>query len=147
MKDKEKQIVDTSWRAKMVEKGLYKDAEEKQIKEMAEQICSYSFCCKSAKDCYECEHNDMSIDASCTEIKCAKELLKHYQPKLPKDSVVLSREEYTLLLKSNINDVSEYIADELATERKETAEKFYKKVRKLLKKLTSLLTEMKDFWL
>ena len=29
----------------------------------------------------------------------AQELVKHYQPKLPKDSVVLSREEYEILTK------------------------------------------------
>lgn len=59
---------------------------------------------------------------------------------LPKDSVVLSKEEYAHLLKSNINDVSEYIADELNEASKETAEKFYDKVM-------SFIGSNQKFWI
>lgn len=49
-----------------------------------------------------------------------------------KDKVVLSREEYTQLLKSNIDEVSEYIADELKQARKETVEKIMLDLKPLL---------------
>ena len=53
---------------------------EKQIEEMREHICIGC----SGKPCGE----------YCDKCKfVAEELLKHYQPKLPEDSVVLSREE------------------------------------------------------
>ena len=72
----------------------------------------------------------------------AEELLKHYQPKLPKDSVVLSREEFknycNLSVENEVlkeekeqfeNDVCNYemnlqhLTGELEQVRKETAEK------------------------
>ena len=74
----------------------------------------------------------------------AKELLKHYQPKLPKDSVVLSREEYEMLANKYKNleikysnlcdnyrlckDANETLKQKVIIARKETAEKFYDKV-------------------
>jgi phage pi2 protein 07 len=48
---------------------------------------------------------------------------KHYQPKLPEDSVVLSREEYKQLLDNAIRVDVEYLYNELAKASKETAEK------------------------
>ena len=56
----------------------------------------------------------------------AQTLVEHYQPKLPKDSVVLSKEEYERITKEF---VTEQRATEIAKEyfektRKETAEKF-----------------------
>ena len=81
----------------------------------------------------------------------ALQVYKKYQPKLPEDSVVLSREEYERLLacEHNLNvgresyrrmeerayATIEDLKNELKQSRKETAEKFYKKVRKLLKKV------------
>lgn len=89
MKDKEKQI-DNSWRAKMVEKGLYKDtkttSKEKQIEEMAKEICI------KCKDITYCSHE------KCTMCyKVAEELISQGYRKLLEDSVVLSREEYRCL--------------------------------------------------
>ena len=126
MKDKEKQI-DNSWKAKMVENGIYKDSEitseEKQIEEMAKKICN---ACKTRVSEQQCNSYKREVYGYCSMCKIiAKELLKHYQPKLPKDSVVLSREEYEKLTKKL---VTEQRAKEIAQEyfgivRKETAEK------------------------
>ena len=68
----------------------------------------------------------------------AEELLKHYQPKLPKDSVVLSSEEYEMRIKQYKNleikysnlcdnyrlckDANETLKQHVITIRKETAE-------------------------
>ena len=75
------------------------------------------------------------------EEKISEELLKHYQPKLPEDSVVLSREEkqeYENLVKLLIYDkpiksrVYEVIKDIKERERKETAEKILDQIKFLV---------------
>lgn len=48
---------------------------------------------------------------------------QYYQPKLPEDSVVLSREEYIDLSRN-------YVGEQVAQARKETAEKILKGVKK-----------------
>ena len=64
----------------------------------------------------------------------AEKLIEHYQPKLPKDSVVLSKEEYEDYKKHVDNCIEEYYRGQheaevyykniqISRERKETAEK------------------------
>jgi len=89
--DTPNKYIDRSWKAKMVEKGIYKDSEttseEKQIEEMAKLI------------------DDRIIDArgylgsmnKGTGYWIAQKLIEHYQPKLSEDCVVISREEYESL--------------------------------------------------
>ena len=58
----------------------------------------------------------------------AEELLKYYQPKLPKDSVVLSREEY-----GRLKFMENYgYLDVEKKASKETAEKYHKAMRKAI---------------
>ena len=70
----------------------------------------------------------------------AEKLIEYYQPKLPIDSVVLSKKEYNLLI--NIKKFFEtadseisagnllvYLKELIAQERKETAEKIYTKIK------------------
>lgn len=108
---------------------------EKQIEEMAmaKIICN-------AINNKELKHCDIQCNVDCLGI--AKELLKHYQPKLPKDSVVLSREEFKLL--TDIKDLQQQVQDSLSSmsediERiekqasKETAEKCKEDISQLLK--------------
>ena len=70
----------------------------------------------------------------------AEKLVEHYQPKLPEDSVVLSKEEYNLLInikkffETADNEISAgnllvYLKELIAQERKETAEKIYTKIK------------------
>ena len=55
----------------------------------------------------------------------AQKLVEHYQPKLPEDSVVLSKKEYVDLKASNFNyGVEQGIATGKILGSKETAEKF-----------------------
>ncbi len=82
---------------------------EKQIEEMAKEKCEhfnervcYKIDCKTQcryygkANCQTCIHK--SVCTFFETIDCEKEVkeygCKHYQPKLPKDRVVLSREEY-----------------------------------------------------
>ena len=76
--------------------------------------------------CYNCIHFPLCFaqkgDANLNENDCC-----YYQPKLPKNSVVLSKEEYERITKEL---VTEQRATEIAKEyfekiRKETAEKIY----------------------
>ena len=105
MKDKEKYI-DNSWKAKMVEKGLYKDSEitseEKQIEEM--------------KDVVHNLWDKLNQDAITTN-DIVNALYEQGYRKLPKDSVVLSKEEYIKWLNDKDKDIKEY----REIERKETA--------------------------
>ena len=77
--------------------------------------------------------------SNCGTKRCSrcfsKYLYEQNYRKIPKDSVMLSKEEYTQLLKSNINDVSEYITDELKQASKETAEKYSEMVEKFILEL------------
>ena len=100
MKDKEKQI-DNSWRAKMVEKGLYKDSEttskEKQIEEMAKVLCEYCHDICEEKECPYSEHEESMRLCYNSQLEIAIKLHNAGYRKLPKDSVVLTREEYEKL--------------------------------------------------
>lgn len=103
---------------------------EKQIEEMA----------KSDKDLMQlCKLLFENWDG--TVINVAKTVLEHYQPKLPEDSVVLSREEkqeYENLVKLLIYDkpiksrVYEFVKDTKYQASKETAEKYKGFIRELL---------------
>ena len=66
----------------------------------------------------------------CSEESLAEYLIDLGCRKLPKDSVVLSKEECKILLDNNIRADLEYWEDMLAKERKETAEKIYYKAEK-----------------
>lgn len=109
MKDKEKQDY-TKVQTRLLAKHLIesenrqKSSEKKQIEEMAKII-----------------HHTEFVDISgYEEEKIAEELLKYYQPKLPEDSVVLSKENYDKLCHLA------YFGYDDAYEKgsKETAEKF-----------------------
>ena len=67
------------------------------IEELLNKLQKGEYC---QKDCYGCCGND-KIDITCKTVvdNFQKELLKHYQLKLPEDSVVLSKEEYDCLKK------------------------------------------------
>ena len=88
--DKEK-LIDNSWKAKMVENGIYKDSETtpeetvKDLKDLAGIIRDILV-----------NRTDISYIPDLA-FPIAKEVLKHYQPKLTEDSVVLSRKEYEIL--------------------------------------------------
>ena len=66
----------------------------------------------------------------------AQKLVEHYQPKLPEDSVVLSKEEFSKALTDNFNmgkKEAQFYSERVAipTTRKETAEKIYTFVNSL----------------
>lgn len=66
---------------------------QKQIEEIAHKLC------KSKSPCIEClkRSRDAGIFVNKTDCECylhAKILHKHYQPKLPEGSVVLTEEEF-----------------------------------------------------
>lgn len=95
---------------------------EKQIEEMAKVIKDTWLVDLEGNTYSVCEFLD-SVDIE----SIARELLKHYQPKLPKDSVVLSREEYQKnILKANSDGYSAGKIDG----SKETAEKILNFLRK-----------------
>ena len=102
---------------------------QKQIEEMAKEL------------------HDLILDtpfngteASCDKI--AEELLKHYQPKIPENSVVITREEYDELQvgkdfdygyhEGYKNTEAYYENFKLPKERKETAEKFARRLKEKL---------------
>lgn len=103
MKGKEKYI-DNSWRAKMVENGVYK--EEKQIEEITKDLKENLRLCAGVK---LLDHQVETI---------AYELSRKYQPKLSKDRVVLTKEEYQKDFSSQFNKGYKHGS-------KETAEKIY----------------------
>lgn len=61
--------------------------EQKQILEMGKRICT-------TIHNRELEHCEISCDIDCLGL--ARELLKHYQPKLPEDAVVLTEDNECL---------------------------------------------------
>jgi hypothetical protein len=83
------------------------------------------------------------IDADNIPLKeVSKELLKHYQPKIDKDKVVLTREGYDILIaveNTRINEAKEQARKAMATEIYKLSEEwlggiaFWNKVRKLCK--------------
>ena len=104
---------------------IVKDKE--MIEEMAKvnhEKCSF---CDTCDNCKYQWHED------CEKIKYATNIYNAGYRKLPKDSVVLSREEYGSKLQDAYYNGVEFGKK---WSSKEAAEKIYKKVRKLLKKLT-----------
>ena len=64
---------------------------EDQIEEMAKKIQnSLSHCCL----CEDCKYKDITDLDECQSKRIAEELLKHYQPKLTENSVIIPIEEY-----------------------------------------------------
>ena len=63
-----------------------------KVLEMLSKLKHKEFC---TPNCFGC-CGDGEIDITCSAVRdnFEKELLKYYQPKLPKDSIVLSKEEY-----------------------------------------------------
>lgn len=78
---------------------------DKQIQKMAKIILKVAREC-DGKLCEECEYNirfknkgRFFEDTSCQSIAIATKLLKHYQPKINKDKIIISKEEKQKLLK------------------------------------------------
>jgi len=86
---------------------------EKQIEEMA-KVMRNDIC--HNLNCANCNSSRCYTDGKCHEYHCAKILLEHYQPKIPKDSVVLSGLEL-----ADYKHYKEYTKS-LAMIEKETAE-------------------------
>lgn len=126
---------------------------QKQIEEMAKIIKETNLC---GFACDTCKYKNISVVNDCKSKLIAEELLKHYQPKIPKNAVVLKKEEYesvkdsvdllrenesvsNSLIKSNelcrklIDDKKE-LKRQLEQARKETAEKFAELAKELLDK-------------
>lgn len=67
----------------------------KRIEEMAKVIeKALSHCCM----CDDCNYKDVANLEECKSMRIAEELTQHYQPKLPENSVVLTKEGYDILL-------------------------------------------------
>lgn len=89
-------------------------------------------------DCEKCIHDKVCYDCLMTDKCWGKDNnCEHYQPKLPEDSIVISREEkqeYENLVKLLIYDkpiksrVYEFIKDTKEQSRKETAEKIFQRL-------------------
>lgn len=118
---------------------------EKQIEEMAYIIENAFKVYFGANDLVEPE--DFPYQAK----DLAKELLEHYQPKIPEDSIVLSREEYDNL-KLEIQkahnkgvqagfDMTKFKEESIKRKaRKEMAEKNFKIVKKIIDKKYAIET-------
>jgi hypothetical protein len=121
MEENKERHIDNSWRAKMVEKGLYKDSEitseEKQIEEMAKLIKDY--CIIDASYGGKPYANDYE--------NLARILLEHYQPKLPEDSFVLTNDNAEELANLIVTSpqMQSVMSDLIKAWQKETAEKIY----------------------
>ena len=124
MKDKEKRIAN-SWRAKMVENGIYKDSEttsKEMIEEMAKVIRN-----ANAMNCFgeNCDNCKYSWHEHCNSIMQATSVFNAGYRKLPKDSVVLSKEEYKKLKMLEEGHITcEDVLEFVEKARKETAEKY-----------------------
>ena len=111
---------------------ILKEKREKQINEMAKIIENAFKVYFGANDLVEPE--DFPYQAK----DLAKELLEHYQPKLPEDSVVLSREEYEKYqnFKRDVEHSFEYnqgYTDGQIYGSKETAEKYHNEIEILIR--------------
>lgn len=99
--------------------------EDKMIQEMAKIICN-------TVNGKELKHCDIQCEIDCLGI--ARELLKHYQPKLPENAVVLDFDYFEqnyvnidvfLLVKEEL----EYIKRRMAVKEKETAREILKAIK------------------
>lgn len=136
MKDKEKQI-DRSWKAKMVEKGLYKDSETTSEEKQVEEICKMAVMgCRKNPQAYtveECVNCDFK-KGMCDVYRVAEKIYEQGYRKLPEDSVVLSRDAYQVM-ETKIEKLTKYAENERQLREhycneasKETAEKIYKEL-------------------
>lgn len=111
----------------------------KEIEEMLAKLNRGEFC---QTDCFGC-CGDGKLDITCKVVveNLEKEILKHYQPKIPEDAVVLTREEYSdfLILKNN----HEFIREK-AKELQADNERLYKNIGKF-KELTRKETAREIF--
>jgi hypothetical protein len=97
--------------------------------------------------CENCVHHEMCIDKiSCGVLTADKDGLlklecKYYQPKLPEDSVILSREEYDDMFSFKTTRGGFYnILDTVRkVERKETAEKIWFRASTIVNKTKHLV--------
>ena len=96
---------------------------EKQIEEMAKIMCGNDCeeCAKESAEFYK-QTLEEARNNKCLLKNCAKTLYEQGYRKLPEDSVVLSREEYIDLSRN-------YVGEQVAQARKETAEKIYTKIK------------------
>lgn len=97
--------------------------DKQMIEGMAMKLFIAQDLCRRIKDCDGCKYNDVVDSKLCENLLMAEELLKYYQPKIPENAVVLTREEYERLC-----DLA-YFGNGEETVRKETAEKFADKLR------------------
>lgn len=114
---------------------------EKQIEEMAKIIADS---CTIHKVYVNKHYPDRQKDMY---YSLAEELLKYYQPKLPEDSVVLSRDAYQVM-ETKIEQLTKYAENERQLReyycneaRKETAEKF---VNETIKRKQTLMNPYTD---
>lgn len=100
------------------------DKQQKQIEEMAEIIDNVEDNAHLTQTRWD------GYLAIANSEKIATELLKHYQPKIPENAVVLTGEEY-------INKLTKYygVSEIKDMVRKETAEKFAEMLKETLKEL------------
>ena len=100
---------------------------EKHIEEMARKVCQHPRLKDFYKTCKECNNG-----GDCYIYNLCKKLSEYYQPKLPKDSVVLTREEYGSKLQDAYDNGVEF-GKEWGS--KESVEKFANEVYKELYQL------------
>lgn len=114
-------------------KELQDGLKQKQmIEELAKEIAKTILSCplNQGRHCDVCKFNDKdTISYDCQSYLVAEKLLEKYQPKIPENAVVLTREEYEELDKCRWNNKK--VADILlrfeeveGRIRKETAKKF-----------------------
>lgn len=105
--------------------------EQEQIEEIARKICIFTHHWKRYKTCKECfEANEYA----CQSYRNCKAFIEEGYRKLPEDSVVLSKEEFSKALTDNFNmgkKEAQFYSEKVAipTTRKETAEKIYTKIK------------------
>ena len=101
---------------------------EKQVEEMAKDCCkSLLHCCM----CDDCNYKEISNLDECKSMRIAENLVKKGYRKIPKDSVVLSREQFKILCEDKIEITHLSIDEEFKKEceyeikqaRKDKAEK------------------------
>lgn len=103
---------------------------QKQIEEMAHKLC------KSKSPCIEClkKSRDAGIFVNKTDCECylhAKILSKHYQPKLPEDAIIISKESYKRTVEIDVAcEIAFRIVDIERNARKEALEAFIEELKK-----------------
>lgn len=122
--------------------------EQKQIEEMAKELKAVA---KIVRTILE-DRTDIKYIPD-LDFPIAKEVLKHYQPKIPENAVVLTREEFEKFKKQDLfmkdYTIVEVLENETKKARKETAEKFKALLKgtvpqELLDEICKELTEGKN---